>query len=460
MRPFASSSSPISSLDGSTQCTQDRGLPMRVRLPLAAAFCVYVVGGLSAPLTAQRAGAFRGSTEDPAIRYSSTPLHNPVAQANQKIQEGSLRLTFEGRSGFLRSALDALQIPVDSQLLVFSRASLQGKLVNEGNPRALFFNDRVALGWVRGGEIIEVATHDEAAGVVFYTLDQRTDPAAGSPQFKRAFECLGCHLNGDTLGVPGFLMFSTTRPAQSQEFSLPRPVDHGDALSRRFGGWFVTGSTGSASHMGNDTAALNGRATRELKSVEGLFDADGYRALSSDIVAHLVFTHQVGMANLLTRASWQARAADPSLHPPFTASPGEEERIAVMMSGVASEVVDYLLFIDESKLTDAVKGASGFAERFSSFGPRDRKGRSLYELDLNRRLMKYPCSYLIYSPAFDALPARAKEPIYKRLWDVLSGQEQSDRYRSALSLSDRQTIAEILRDTKKDLPPYFQTVTK
>jgi hypothetical protein len=74
--------------------------------------------------------------------------------------------------------------------------------------------------------------------------------------------------------------------------------------------------------------------------------------------------------------------------------------------------------------------------------------------------MKYPCSYLIYSPAFDALPPSAKEPIYKRLWEVLSGQEQSDRYRSALSLSDRQTIAEILRDTKKDLPPYFQTVTK
>ena len=212
--------------------------------------------------------------------------------------------------------------------------------------------------------------------------------------------------------------------------------------------------------MGNDATALNGRASRELKSVEGLFDADGYRALSSDIVAHLVFTHQVGMANLLTRASWQARAADPTLHPPFTASPGEEERIAVMMSGVASEVVDYLLFVDETKLTDAVKGESGFAERFSSLGPRDRKGRSLHELDLNRRLMKYPCSYLIYSPAFDALPPRAKEPIYKRLWDVLSGQEQSDRYRSALSLSDRQAIVEILRDTKKDLPAYFQTVTK
>jgi hypothetical protein len=401
-----------------------------------------------------------GSSNDPAIRYSTAPLNNAVVEVNKKLQDGTTQLTFEGRSGFLRSALEALQIPVDSQLLVFSRTSLQRRQINEQNPRALFFNDRVALGWVRGGDVIEVAAHDASAGVVFYTLEQRADASASPPQFKRVFECLGCHSAGDTLGVPGLLMFSTTRPVQPQGFGLPRRVDQSDALGRRFGGWFVTGSTGSAQHMGNDVAALDGRASRELVSVDGLFDADGYRSLSSDIVAHLVFTHQTGMTNLLTRASWEARAADPSLHPPFTSSPDEEARIAVMMSGIASEVVDYLLFIDETKLTDQVRGGSGFAERFSTSAPRDRKGRSLYELDLNRRLLKYPCSYLIYSPAFDALPPGAKDPIYRRLWEVLSGQEQDAQYRSALSLADRQAIVEILRDTKKDLPPYFQSVTR
>ena len=433
---------------------------MRSRTLLAAGLCLCLIGSIWTRLDAQRSGAFRGSTEDPAIKYSSSPLSNAVIDVNRKIQDGSVSLTSDGRSGFLRSALEALQIPVDSQLLVFSRASLQGKLINEQNPRALFFNDRVALGWVRGGEIIEVAAHDETAGVVFYTLDQRSNPAAGSPQFKRAFECLGCHVAGDTLGVPGFLMFSTSRADQSQGFSLPRAVDQSDGLSRRFGGWFVTGSSGSAVHMGNDVATIEGPARRDRPSVEGLFDADGYRTLSSDIVAHLVFTHQVGMANLLTRASWQARAADPLLHPPFTAAPGEEDRIAAMMNGVASEVVDYLLFIDEAKLTDRVRGASGFAERFSAIGPRDKRGRSLHELDLDRRLMKYPCSYLIYSPAFDALPVRARDPIYRRMWQVLSGDEQGERYRSALSLSDRQAIVEILRDTKTDLPAYFQAVTR
>jgi hypothetical protein len=212
--------------------------------------------------------------------------------------------------------------------------------------------------------------------------------------------------------------------------------------------------------MGNMAAALDGRASRELASVEGLFDADGYRALSSDVAAHLVLSHQAGMFNLLTRAGWEARAADPTLHAPFVVAPGEERLIAAMMSGIATEVVDYLLFIDEARLTEPVRGSSSFAQRFSTTGPRDRQGRSLHELDLNRRLMRYPCSYLIYSPTFDALPPAAKDPIYRRLWEVLSGEERGERYRTALSLADRQAIVEILRDTKTDLPPYFQGVPR
>jgi hypothetical protein len=422
---------------------------------LVAAVCLFAVSRLWSVVDAQGARAFMGSTEDPAIRYSTGPLDNVVEDLNLRIRSGAVRLIAEGRSGFLRSALEALELPVDSQLLVFSRASLQGRRINEQNPRALFFNDRVALGWVRDGDLIEVAAHDGSAGVVFYTLDQHADTAA-LPEFKRAFICLGCHKAGDTLGVPGFLMFSTTRPDQFQPAGVPRPVDQSDPIGARFGGWFVTGSSGAARHMGNDLAALDGRATRELVSTDGLYDADGYRAASSDIVAHLVFTHQARMTNLLTRAAWEARAADPSLHPPFTSTPEENARIAAMMQGVAREVVDHLLFVDEARLTAAVRGTSGFAERFASRGPRDRQGRSLYQLDLNQRLMKYPCSYLIYSAAFDALPPGAKDPIYRRMWHVLSGQEQDERYRATLSQFDRQAIVEILRETKTDLPPYFQ----
>jgi hypothetical protein len=433
---------------------------MNWKLWFANLLCLVVLAGAGMVLRAQRSGAFMGSADDPAINYAKSPLNNAVVEVNRRLQDGRLRFAFDGRSGFLQSALEALQLQVDSQLLVFSRFSLQGRRINEQNPRAIFFNDRVALGWVRGGDLIEVAAHDESAGIVFYTLDQRSGAATTPLQFKRAFECLGCHVTGDTLGVPGFLMFSSTREEHPEVPSVPRPIDQRDALKLRFGGWFVTGSAGSTPHMGNEAAALDGRRSRELSSVDGLFDPAGYRAMSSDIVAHLVFTHQAGMTNLLTRASWEARAADPLLHPPFTAAPEREASITAIMSGVAREVVDYMLFIDEARLTDRVRGASGFAERFSANGPRDAKGRSLYQLGLAGRLMKYPCSYLIYSPAFDALPPRVKDPIYRRLWDVLSGREQEARYRSALSLADRQAIVEILRSTKKDLPTYFGNVTR
>lgn len=400
-----------------------------------------------APVSAQHAGAFRGSLDDPAIQYATAPLDNIVVDVNRKLREGSLKFSYDRRNGFLNSALAALQLSTDSQLLVFSRGSLQGRLIDDQNPRALYFNDRVALGWVRDGEVIEVAAHDRTAGVVFYKLRQTAESSPSPPQFTRAFECLGCHVAGDTLGVPGLLMFSTTRRMDTQFDGVPRHIDQSDPLDRRFGGWFVTGSTGSAKHMGNDVPALDGRPSHELASVDHLFDPDGYRALTSDVVAHLVLTHQAGMTNLLTRAGWEARVAS-----------GPEDAVAAVMNGVAQEVVDQLLFIDETPLGDRVRGNSGFAEHFSARGPRDRRGRSLYELDLTRRLMKYPCSYMIYSPAFDALPPRVKDAIYRRMWEVLSAQEKDSRYRSALPLPVRQSIVEILRDTKRDLPNYFRAV--
>jgi hypothetical protein len=204
----------------------------------------------------------------------------------------------------------------------------------------------------------------------------------------------------------------------------------------------VTGGSGAIQHQGREVA--------------GAFDADGYQSQSSDIAALLVLSHQAHMLNLLTRVGWEARAADPVLHAPFVAAPGEERQVAEMMAGIATEVVDYMLFVDEAPLAGRLQPTSDFARRFSGAGPRDAKGRSLHELDLSRRLLRYPCSYEIYSAAFDALPSSAKAPIYRRMWQVLSGDEQGDRYRSALPVADRRAIVEILRETKRDLPVYFQ----
>ena len=403
-------------------------------------------------VSAQAGGLFLGSADDPAIQYSTAPPRNLVDDLNRRLQDGSARLTFDGRSGYLGSALQALNLPTNSQLLVYSQGSLQGRLVGESNPRAVFFGDRIALAWVRDGDLLEAAAHDDRSGIVFYTLEQR---ASERPVFKREFRCLGCHMTGETSGIPGLLMFSSRPDPSGDRHMIIQPMDHRTPYEQRFGGWFVTGAARAMSHLGNRVAALDGRQG-DVSSVDGLFGPDGYRAATSDVAALLTFSHQVHMTNLLTRASWEARAADPALHP---GASGQIAAVEALMRGIASELVDYMLFVEEPPLPATVAGKSGFAERMSATGPRDRRGRSLYQLDLTRRLMKYPCSYLVYSPAFDALPPLAKSPIYARMWTVLSGEAAEPRYR-ALSRADRQAIVEILRDTKPDLPAYFTAVRR
>jgi hypothetical protein len=407
--------------------------------------------GIGVPIVAQHGGVFRGSAEDPAIEYSG-PTQNLVTELNESLDQGREHLVYQGRGGYLESALAALKIPVDSQMLVFSQTSLQAKHIGPANPRALFFADGIALGWVRDGNVIEVIVPDPMRGIVFYTLDQKpVDP----PRFKRMTMCLACHSNASTLGIPGMLMFSTT-PADEHFPAKQVVMDQELPLKDRWAGWFVTGDTGSVPHLGNQAPGIAKARNYGLPSVAGLFDPDGFRTMYSDVAALLVFSHQVYMTDLLVRASWEARAADPLRHPPFVMAPGQEAAIAEMMRGVAREVVDYLLFIDEAPLPSNLHGSSGFMERFSASGARDRKGRSLHELDLKRRLMKYPCSYLVQSLLFETLPETAKALIYRRLWEVLSGREQDPRYRAALSRADRQAIVEILRDTKSDLPDYFR----
>jgi hypothetical protein len=110
-----------------------------------------------------------------------------------------------------------------------------------------------------------------------------------------------------------------------------------------------------------------------------------------------------------------------------------------------------MLFVDEAPLANPIQGTSGFAEKFSSGGPHDIKGRSLRQLDLKRRLMRYPCSYM----AFDGLPGEARTAIYERMWQILSGSDKNAEY-ARLSLADRQAIVEILRETKKDSRDYIQ----
>jgi hypothetical protein len=435
---------------------------MRVSPVLAASTAVVAAASLAAVL-AQRPDAFQVSRDHPAIEYSTRVEATPVTTLNRQIQDGDVRFAFDGPGGYLRSVLDAFKIAAESQVAVFAQNSSQGAIISPRNPRAVFFADSVAVGFVRGGTVLEVAAQDPQQGVIFYTLDQQP---AEKPQFKRKNDCLACHLSWDTLGVPGlFVLSAFPLPEDKNAYATGFASDHRLDLEQRWGGWYVTGRPGTVHHMGNVFSVKGDGPTSTgadgLASLDGQFDLEGYPSRYSDVVALMVLEHQAYMTNLLTRVGWEARLAsfEERTPSPAPSARGGRSTGAARVREAAQDLVDYLLFVDEAPLARRVQGSSAFAAKFSAQGPRDGKGRTLRDFDLERRLMRYPCSYMIYSAAFDTLPASARDVIYQRMWQILSGQEKRPPY-ARLKLEDRQAIVEILRDTKKDLPDYFQTVTR
>jgi hypothetical protein len=381
--------------------------------------------------------------DHPAIGYFNYLKHPPrdaVSELDGKIQQGAVQLQFESGSGYLRSVLEGLHIPIESQVAVFSKTSLQATRIEPDNPRTIFFNDTAAVAWVRGG-FIELAAQDPEQGIVFHSLEQQ---AADKPMLQLREDCLRCHISEVSLGVPGMMVRSRYTATDGRSLILGGfTTDHRSPWSERWGGWYVTGKTGTAQHMGN----IVYKDEDHPEAIPPSFDSHGYLSPYSDIVALLVFNHQMHLMNLLIRVGWDTRAA---LH-------DHRRDLPALLRNDAAEIVDYMLFIDEAPLPPGIQGTSGFQEKFEQLGPRDSQGRSLRQFDLKRRLMRYPCSYMIYTEAFDDLPAEARSAIYERMWQILSGAEKAPKY-ARLSLADRQAIAGILRETKKGLPGYFQPV--
>ena len=403
---------------------------MRIAGAFAFAGALYALGFSSA--LAQRSGAFGESLNHPAIQYSTTSANTVVDELNRKIAEGSASLAFDGKTGgFLMSALQLLQVPIESQVMVYSGTSLQAEKINLQNPRAIYFNDHVAVAYVRGGGVLEVVAQDPKLGSVFYVVQQ--DGGAGR-KFGRDQQCLRCHLSWDTLGVSGPIVLSTFPRKTKDDYADGFFVDHYRPIAERWGGWYVTGRRVPARHMGNFPLFMPARIDTPPParvSLEGRIDLATYPAPYSDVAALMVLEHQVHATNLMTRANWEARL-------------NQEWRVVEAVD----TLVDYLLFVDEAAIpAGGIEGSAGFEQTFQAAGPRDAKGRSLRDLDLKTRLMKYPLSYMIYSPSFDALPPMAKDRTLAKLRKILSGEISGPKY-AHLTPAIRTAILEILAETK------------
>lgn len=400
--------------------------------------------------------------ERPPIDYSKSQPSNHVSKLQEKLDRGEVKLDYDKELGYLRGILGALDVPAESQSLVFSKTSLQLRRISPHTPRAIYFNDDLYLGYCRAGDVMEVSVADPRLGTVFYTLDQRSPEKP--PQFTRQTEnCLVCHSSSRTEGVPGHLVRSlfVDRGGQPILSAGSRTVNHTTPFEQRWGGWYVTGEHGKQQHLGNFIAdkdvqpnAVKNEKGLNVESLEKHFATEHYLTPHSDIVALMVLEHQTFVHNQITHANFATRQAleyDQMMSQVLEKKEGERlESTTRRIASAGEKLVDALLFVEEAPLTAQVRGTSGFAERFAERGPRDSKGRSLREFDLTKRMFKYPCSYLIYSESFDALPSEVREYVSTRLTEVLDGKDASPKF-AHLSSEDRRAIREILRETKPAL---------
>lgn len=398
---------------------------------------------------------------------AALPVADPVDRLAARIDRGEVEFAFDSARGWLPSLLHALDVPVESQILVFSRTSLQTDLISPWTPRALYFGDEIYLGWVPDSPIVEIAAVDPDGAAAFYTLAQ--DPNR-PPTFRReSTTCLMCHESrAVTGGLPGFIV----RSVLTDRFGYPViPLHEGSTTDRtafdvRFGGYYVTGSHATPGHAGNVYAAVRSHEVvdpeRTLDEVDlqagagaldldGRFDLEPYLSPHSDLVALMVLTHQAHVHNLIASAREAGEDARRIESLGGTLPAPARQRI----DGAVDRLLRAMLFVDEAPLPGPVRGTSGFAAAFEARGPFDARGRSLRAFDLETRLFRYRLSFLVYSDAFRALPDVVRDRFYRRLDAVLRGGDPGGEW-AHLGADERRTLSEILDATD----PEFAAVRR
>ena len=403
--------------------------------------------------------------EQPPISYSATkPRTFDDLQA--RFASGELRFSGSERDA-LKTVLDALHVPVESQLLVFSKTSLQRHRISPQRPRALYFSDNTYVGWVPGG-LTEVIIIDPQLGPVFYSFDLR-DGQREHPKLERDSDCLRCHGGNFVRDIPGIFARSLFTD-QSGEPLLRHGsvlVDDETPFEERWGGWYVTGYHGDEPHRGNVMSAERGEAleftpsTRRPNTLTEFFKTRDYLRDTSDVVALLVLEHQTTMQNALTRASFSSRRMIAYQHglqkafkEPLTDEPTYDSVKSVFES-TADDVVDRLLFRNAAPLPSGVIGDQAFQERFLRDAPKSAAGHTLKDLELFDRIFAHRCSFLIYSDMFLELPETLKTRIFDRLHRVLRDGKADERY-AYLPAAEKQRIYDILRETHPDAKRLWQ----
>jgi hypothetical protein len=379
----------------------------------------------------------------------------------QRLAAGELALTGSDRQ-ILQALLAELGVPVASQVVVFSKTSLQRGRIRPEHPRALYFSESAYVGWVPGG-LIEITTIDPQLGPVFYAFDPREARVGDGPKFERDSDCLRCHGGAFVREVPGVFARSVFPDGDGEPLLRhgSQVVDDQTPFEERWGGWYVTGYTGQSNHRGNafasessDQLVFSPAAQRPME-LSGFFDTSKYLAPTSDVVALLVLEHQMAVQNSLTRGGNACRkmlayqrSLQTSFREPLTDEPAYDSVKSVFASAV-QDIVDRLLFRNEAALPDGVTGSDAYRKAFAQNAPRSAAGHALKDFALQGHLFAQRCSFMIYTDAFGALPPQLKSRVLDRLLAALRSSDPKDRY-AYLPAAEKQRILDILLETHPD----------
>ncbi len=382
--------------------------------------------------------------EAPPHNYKTRPPRDRFTLGMEGLQNDP-RLDRSSEKAFLVSFLKILEIPVSSQLLVFSTTSLQLRFISPSNPRAIYFSEDIYVGYIPGGRL-EIVGVDPELGAIFYIFDIPRN--AEAIQYERSERCMNCHAGEDTGYIPGLVAKSVIPGPGGGSLDAFRVAQsgHGIPLSNRFGGWHVTGKFDLTNHWGNLTGRFVEGSLRTFPNPPGgRFDFAKYATRTSDILAHLLHEHQVGFVNRAVEAGYRTRTAL------FLSEGKLTPAQSLELDGQARILTRYLLFADEAPLPPGgITADSVYQADFLAHRRRNAEGASLKDLDLEMRLFKYRCSYMIYSPAFQGLPRVLKARIYNLMKQALSTDADSEF--SYLPTAEKRTIRSILRSTLDDLP--------
>jgi len=407
-----------------------------------------LVAGLLLAATADAAEVTFSDLELPPHDYFNRRPQDRFTRLKAALESGELQLDRTGEKEYLRSLLERLEIPVSSQLLVFSTTSLQLRFITPENPRALYFNEDTYVGYIPGGRL-EIVSLDPDLGGIFYIFDL---PKGAAPvRVERSDRCMNCHAREDTGFIPGLVVKSVAPATTGGSLdSFRRGITgHGVPLTDRFGGWHVTGLDGFTNHWGNLLGELRDRQIRRVPNPPGSrFRFDRYLASTSDVLAHLLHEHQAGFVNRAIEATYRTRTHLHNDGGKLTAAHEAE------LDDQARLLTRYLLFADEVPLpAGGVNGDDAFRADFLR-NRRTVNGESLKDLELRTRLFRNRCSYMIYSAAFAGLPAVMKSKVFAGLKRALDESSPAPEF-TYLPPAEKRTIRGILKSSLTELPAVW-----